>query len=266
METIIQVKHLKKNYQNQPAVDDISFDVKKGQTFALLGPNGAGKSTVINILSTSIRKYSGRITIDGLKPELQSLEIRKRIGIVFQNGVLDLPLTVEENLYIRGTFYGLKGQVLQKRILQVTKMTGIQNLLQRRYGNLSGGQKRRCDIARALLPLPKILFLDEPTTGLDPEIRISLWNTIETIKEKSDMTVLLTTHYMEEAALADYIMVMKEGKIAASGSPSMLKDTFARDALPLLKLYGGNASAFDIPQGSMEHAYLSIIEGSTGYA
>lgn len=266
MESIIQVRHLKKFYKKHPAVNDVSFDVQKGQTFALLGPNGAGKSTVMNILSTSLCKSSGQITIDGLNPEKQLLEIRKRIGMVFQNGVLDPPLTVEENLYIRGSFYDLKGKNLEKRILKIAQMTGISNLLHHTYGTLSGGQKRRCDIARSLLPLPNILFLDEPATGLDPEIRICLWNTIEKIKKETGMTVLLTTHHMEEAALADHILVMKEGKIAASGSPSMLKDTFARDALPLLNLYRGSFSAFDVPKGSMEHAYLSIIEGSAGYA
>lgn len=233
MKTIIQVKNLRKSYGQQPAVDNISFDIKKGQTFALLGPNGAGKSTVINILSTSAPKNSGRIIIDGLTPGHQNLEIRKRIGIVFQNGVLDHLLTVEENLYIRGSFYGLKGKQLQGRISDIAQMTGIQEILQRPYGHLSGGQQRRCDIARALLHFPKILFLDEPTTGLDPEIRVSLWKTIREIKEKTGMTVVLTTHYMEEATLADHIIIMKEGKIIASGSPAMLKDTFARDQLVL---------------------------------
>ena len=299
MEDIISVKDLKKCYQGKEAIKGISFAVKKGQFFALLGPNGAGKSTTVNILCTSIRADSGLVMIDGLKAGCRDFEIRKRIGVVFQNGVLDELLTVEENLQTRGRFYGLRGFVLRNRIREIAGMTGITDLLNRPYGKLSGGQKRRCDIARALLHQPKLLLLDEPTTGLDPKMRTAIWDTIYTIKNKTGMTLLLTTHYMEEAARADHIVILKKGRIALEGTPDTLKKRFSKDnlflfsnrceqlvgilerrgivyeqknegirislsntmeALPILEICNGRFNNFEVQRGSMDEAYLSVVE------
>lgn len=299
MEDIISVKELRKSYHGKEAVKGISFVVKKGQFFALLGPNGAGKSTTVNILCTSIKPDSGLVLIDGLKAGCRDFEIRKRIGVVFQNGVLDELLTVEENLQTRGRFYGLRGFALRNRIQEIAGMTGIMDFLNRPYGKLSGGQKRRCDIARALLHQPKLLILDEPTTGLDPKMRTAIWDTIYTIKNKTGMTLLLTTHYMEEAARADHIVILKKGRIALEGTPDTLKKRFSKDnlflfsnrceqlvgilerrgivyeqknegiriplsntmeALPILEICNGRFNNFEVQRGSMDEAYLSVVE------
>ena len=296
---MIVVNNLKKSYHGKEVVRGISFSVKKGQFFALLGPNGAGKSTAVNILCTSIKPDSGLVLIDGLKAGCRDFEIRKRIGVVFQNGVLDELLSVEENLYTRGRFYGLRGFALKQRIQETAVLTGISDFLNRPYGKLSGGQKRRCDIARALLHHPKLLLLDEPTTGLDPKMRTAIWDTIYTIKNKTDMTLLLTTHYMEEAAKADHIVILKKGQIVLEGTPDVLKKRFSRDnlflfsnrcellkgilerkgivyeqekegvriplsatldALPILEACSGRFSSFEVQKGSMDDAYLSVVE------
>lgn len=300
MNQIVQIMNLRKSYAGQPAVRDVSLNVAQGQMLALLGPNGAGKSTTISILCTSLAPDSGTVKIDGLTLGPQNQKIRKQIGVVFQHGVLDDLLTVEQNLFTRGRFYGLRGYELEERIYQTASMTGIENLLNRRYGQLSGGQQRRCDIARALLHLPKLLILDEPTTGLDPEMRYVVWQTIANIRKQTGMTILLTTHYMEEAAIADEIVVLKDGKIAAMGSPAFFKARYAQDhlillsdqceplcrtlaktgvryrrvpeglevplantrgALPILELCQGRFAGFEVQRGSMDDAYLSIIKG-----
>ncbi len=300
MEEMIEVCDLKKSYGKQKAIQGVSFRVGKGQFFALLGPNGAGKSTVVNILSTSLPADSGLVRMDGLTLGRQNWKIRKEIGIVFQNGVLDNLLTVEENLFTRGSFYGLRGKTLKDRIADIAGMTGTEDFLHRQYGQLSGGQRRRCDIARALLHSPRILFLDEPTTGLDPEIRSSIWQTIAGIQLQTGMTIFLTTHYMEEAARADHIVIMKSGRLVAAGAPSSLKEHFSKDclvlftdrpapltsileksgtqyrrqknsleiplpttlhALPLLELCRGRYSGFEVLRGNIDDAYLSVIGG-----
>ncbi len=234
MEYIIKVDNLKKSYKDLLAVDNISLQVAKGSLFAFLGPNGAGKSTTIDILSTLIQKDAGEITINNNILGKDDSKIRSTIGVVFQNGVLDDVLTIKENLLVRGSFYGLKGDVLNARISEAVNLTQCNEFLNQRYGKLSGGQKRRADIARALINKPEILFLDEPTTGLDPKTRLSVWNTIKDMQKQSDMTVFLTTHYMEEAAVADMIYVINHGKIVAKGSPKLLKDQYTQE---LLKIY-----------------------------
>ena len=231
MEHIIEVKNLVKNYGPVQAVKGIDFYVERGSLFAFLGPNGAGKSTTINILSTLLNNDQGDVVIDGVRLGKNDDEIRKMIGIVFQTGVLDPLLTVWENIETRGRFYGLDTSTLKTRITDALTVTGINDLAHRRYGSLSGGQKRRADIARALVNRPKLLFLDEPTTGLDPQTRRSVWETIKVLQEKENMTVFLTTHYMEEAEEADYVVIIDEGKIAAKGTPTDLKDIYSRDSL-----------------------------------
>lgn len=231
MEKIIEVEGLRKSYGTVQAVKGLDFYVEKGKLFAFLGPNGAGKSTTIDIICTFLRPDEGNVTVDGLTLGKDDPEIRKIIGAVFQNGVLDERLTVEENLKTRGAFYGLRGRELNAAVNHTAELAGISDLLRRPYGKLSGGQRRRCDIARALMNTPKILFLDEPTTGLDPQTRRSVWETVNEIQKKNDMTVFLTTHYMEEAACADYVIVIDNGEISAKGTPSELKERFSNDRL-----------------------------------
>lgn len=233
MDKIIEIKGLYKSYGEIEAVKGLDFFVERGKLFAFLGPNGAGKSTTIDMICTFLAPDAGTVSIDGLRLGKQDAEIRKIIGAVFQDGVLDELLTVEENLRVRGSFYGLRGRTLKQAVLETAELTGITGLLKRPYGKLSGGQRRRCDIARALVHTPKILFLDEPTTGLDPQTRRYIWDMITEIRRKNEMTVFLTTHYMEEAAAADYVIVLDQGEISAKGTPAELKDEYSSDRLLL---------------------------------
>lgn len=234
MDKIIEVKELSKSYGSIHAVKGISFYVEKGKLFAFLGPNGAGKSTTIDIICTFLKKDSGNVVIDGLELEKDDDAIRNKIGAVFQDGLLDTLLTVEENLMIRGGLYDKDKKELKQAVQETAEIMGITDLLKRPYGKLSGGQRRRCDIARALINRPQILFLDEPTTGLDPQTRKSVWETIQRIQKTNNMTLFLTTHYMEEAAEADYVIIIDEGKISAKGTPSYLRETYAKDRLSLI--------------------------------
>ena len=242
MRKIIKVNNLSKMYGDLSAVDNVSFSVNEGSLFAFLGPNGAGKSTTIDILATLISKNSGKVSINDFELGKEDNEIRKSIGVVFQKSVLDDLLSVKENLEVRGSFYGLEGKILKQRIEEASRITECDDFIHRRYGKLSGGQRRRADIARALINQPKILFLDEPTTGLDPKTRISVWNTIADMQKQFGMTVFLTTHYMEEAAKADNIIVINKGKIVDEGSPFQLKEKYTKD---LLKIYKPSLEVID---------------------
>ncbi len=231
---VIKVSHLKKYFRDVKAVDDISFVVKKGELFGFLGVNGAGKSTTINILCTLLAETEGVIEVCGYDVRKQSNEVRKKIGVVFQENTLDDMLTVKENLELRGSLYEKDKKTVQKNLEEVTKILDIKDLLPRRFGKLSGGQKRRCEIAKSLMNTPDILFLDEPTTGLDPQTRKQVWESIEKLRAEREMTVFLTTHYMEEAAMAQYLCIMDAGRIVARESPAELKKQYAAN---LLKLY-----------------------------
>lgn len=233
MENAIEVKGLVKNYGDVRAVRGIDFHVKKGKLFAFLGPNGAGKSTTIDIICTFLQQDAGEVKVGGFTLGKDDIKIREIIGAVFQIGLLDDLLTVEENLRTRGSFYKIKGTQLDEAVKRAVEVTGISNLLKRRYGQLSGGQRRRADIARALVHAPEILFLDEPTTGLDPQTRKNVWDTIERIQKDKGMTVFMTTHYMEEAANADYVIVIDDGTIVAQGTPAELRDDYSKDKLVL---------------------------------
>lgn len=224
---IIEVKHLTKRYNDLLAVDDISFDVEQGELFAFLGENGAGKSTTINVLCTILEKNQGDIRICGYQLGKEDSAIRKNIGIVFQNSVLDPKLTVQENLITRGTFYGMKKAEINQRLAEFETFFDMRSLWKKPYGTLSGGQRRRVDICRSLIHDPRILFLDEPTTGLDPKNRKLVWEYIHFLQREKKMTIFLTTHYMEETTHADHVVILDQGKIMTQGTPSQLKDRFA---------------------------------------
>jgi multidrug/hemolysin transport system ATP-binding protein len=228
---IIEVKNLVKRYGDLTAVDGISFSVAEGAFFAFLGPNGAGKTTTINVLCTTLARNGGDISINGYEVGRQDDEVRGSIGVVFQHSVLDNLLSVRENLQVRASFYGVKGAALKKRIEYLTDVVGLGDFIDRRYGKLSGGQRRRADVARALVNTPRILFLDEPTTGLDPQTRLRVWNSLHEMQRNGNMTVFLTTHYMEEAAAADDVAIIDRGRIVAQGSPAALKEQYSKDSL-----------------------------------
>ena len=231
MNNAISVKDLKKNYKEHEAVKGISFDVKEGEFFAFLGENGAGKSTTINMLCTILSKTSGDVRIFGHELGREDDSIRNLIGIVFQNSVLDNKLTVKENLLTRGAYYGLNKKQVLERIKPFMESFELAEIWNRRYERLSGGQRRRVDIMRALIHDPKILFLDEPTTGLDPKSRMLVWEHIRRLKEEKNLTIFLTTHYMEETSDADNVVILDKGRIIAKGTPSTLKTDYASSHL-----------------------------------
>ncbi len=234
MSEIIKVSGLKKYFGEIRAVDDVSFSIEKGELFGFLGVNGAGKSTTINMLCTLSRPTAGEVWINGLKLGEKDEEIKKHIGIVYQNNCLDKRLTVKENLMIRGSLFENDKKVLRKNLDYVCEILELGDILKRPYGKLSGGQKRRCEIGRALMHTPDILFLDEPTTGLDPATRKSVWKAVHNLQKELRMTVFLTTHYMEEAAKADHIAIIDKGHLIQYGMPFTLKERFAKDKLRLI--------------------------------
>lgn len=234
-DSIIAIDNLTKSYGEIKAVDGISFRVEKGSLFAFLGINGAGKSTTINIICSITDKDGGRVVVDGLDLEKHREEIKRKIGIVFQKSVLDESLTVYDNLVSRASLYGIYGDKFKEKLSELSGMLDLQPLLKRPYGKLSGGQKRRADIARGLINSPAILILDEPTTGLDPQTRQAVWKAIGNLREKYNTTVFLTTHYMEEANGADKVVIIDSGRIAAQGTPNELKNEYSGI---YLKVYG----------------------------
>lgn len=233
MGNIIQISNLNKSFGEVYAVNNLSFCVKTGELFAFLGVNGAGKSTTINIMCGQLSKDDGAVTIDGFDLDQNRDCIKRELGVVFQNSVLDSALSVYDNLQCRAALYGITGTDFETRLAELAELLDFGDLLKRTVGKLSGGQRRRIDVARALLHKPKILVLDEPTTGLDPQTRQTLWNVISDLRKKENMTVFLTTHYMEEAAEADYIVILDGGKIVAEGTPLTLKNTYTGDYITL---------------------------------
>lgn len=228
-DNILIVDNLCKTYGPLVAVNNISFSVKAGSLFAFLGQNGAGKSTTINIICNILTKDSGKIYVSGFDSDRNVQAVKSQVGIVFQNSVLDTSLSPKENLIIRAAFYGIRGELLKERLKTLAEMLDLESFFDRPVAKLSGGQKRRVDIARAMIHSPKLLILDEPTTGLDPQTRISVWGLINELREKTGMTVFLTTHYMEEAEKSTYVVVMDKGSIIARGTPTELKNAYSGD-------------------------------------
>lgn len=297
MENIIEVNQLSKSFASIKAVDNISFNVEKGELFGYLGINGAGKSTTINMLCTLYAPDIGGARICGYELGKNNNAIRGKLGVVFQHNTLDQKLTVRQNLISRAYLYEKNSDIVKKNLDMVCETLDIGSLLGRSYRELSGGQKRRCEIARAIMNQPEILFLDEPTTGLDPQTRLMVWRSVERLRKEHNMTIFLTTHYMEEATRAQNIAVIDGGKIVAYGSPTKLKETYASDrirvfsdnydkvtkiaeeyqmiykeksnhitisipntktAIPILADLSPHINSFEVVQGTMDDAFLNI--------
>ena len=233
MTNMIEIAHLSKRFGQIQAVQDLSFRVGEGELFAFLGINGAGKSTTINILCGQLAKDAGTVVIGGKNLEQDVDPVKAMLGVVFQQSVLDPQLTVRDNLRCRAALYGLHGVAFRERLAELSRLLSMEDLLKRPVGKLSGGQRRRIDVARALLHKPKLLILDEPTTGLDPQTRKMLWGVIAKLRREEQMTVFLTTHYMEEAAEADHVVIIDGGRILAEGTPLELKNQYTGDYITL---------------------------------
>ena len=255
MGDIIEIDHLNKRFGEVHAVKDLSFRVKQGELFAFLGVNGAGKSTTINILCGQLPKDSGTVRIDGTALDENPDAIKRCLGVVFQNSVLDKDLAVRENLESRAALYGIRGKASRDRLAELAELLDFSDLVKRPVGKLYGGQRRRIDIARALLHRPKILILDEPTTGLDPQTRAILWQVIGELRRREGMTVFLTTHYMEEAADADYVVILDHGQIAAEGTPLALKNTYTGDFITLYGVEEQEVRKLDAPYEAIRDAF-----------
>ncbi len=237
MKKIIEIKSLEKSFGEIKAVQNISFSVREGELFAFLGVNGAGKSTTISIICQQLKKDSGKVIINGVDISENSASLKRELGVVFQNSVLDSSLSSYDNLKSRAALYGISGKFFDEKLAHLAELLDFESFLKQPLGKLSGGQRRRIDVARALIHDPKILILDEPTTGLDPQTRRKLWEVISDLRRERNMTVFLTTHYMEEASDADYVVILDAGKIAAEGTPLELKNRYTGD---FITLYGNS--------------------------
>jgi ABC-2 type transport system ATP-binding protein len=238
---MIKVQNLVKTFGSFTAVNDVSFDVAEGEIFAFLGPNGAGKTTTIKMLTTLLKPTSGAIELDGLDPQKQQNEARKRFGIVFQDPSLDSDLTAWENMEVHGVLYHVPHKVRRQRTEELLKLFELWERRKDQVKKFSGGMKRRLEIARGFLHTPKILFLDEPTLGLDPQSRNQLWNHVKRVNEAERVTVFLTTHYMDEAdRVAHRVGVIDHGKLVAQGTPRAIKEQTGTESLEdaFLKLTG----------------------------
>lgn len=262
MEPIIKISHLNKSYKDVKAVNDLSFTVNRGELFAFLGVNGAGKSTTIHIICSQLSKDSGEVIIDGYNLDTQKESIKRKLGVVFQNSILDKDLSVYDNLLYRGSLYGLSKKECQKRIETLSIQLQFKDYLNRSLSKLSGGQKRRIDVARALIHDPEILILDEPTTGLDPQTRNVLWSFIEYLRKEKGMTLFLTTHYMEEATSADSVVILDHGQIVASGSPLDLKNQYANDYITLYGVCEDKVKMLALPYEKIKGAYRIEIKNT----
>ena len=260
MSDIIEISRLNKRFGDVQAVNNLSFRVKEGELFAFLGINGAGKSTTINIMCGELRKDSGSVRICGADLDREPDSIRRKLGVVFQGSALDKDLSVRDNLRSRAALYGIHGKAFEKRLEELTELLDFADLLKRPLGKLSGGQRRRIDIARALLHEPEILILDEPTTGLDPQTRTNLWQVIGRLRREQGMTVFLTTHYMEEAADADYVVIIDRGRIAAEGTPLTLKNTYTGDFITLYGITEEQVKTLGASYESIRDAYRVFVK------
>ena len=254
MENVIEIEHLNKSYGDVKAVQDLSFMVKRGELFAFLGVNGAGKSTTISMICGQLERDSGSVTVCGGDIERDFDAISRKIGVVFQASALDAQLSARDNLKSRAALYGITGSAFGRRFEELSEMLDFGEFADRPLNKLSGGQKRRIDIARAIVHDPEILILDEPTTGLDPQTRHLLWDVVGRMRKEKGLTVFLTTHYMEEAADADYVVILDAGKIAAEGTPLDLKNRFVGDYVTLYGCDEGDVLPLGLPYTKIRDA------------
>lgn len=261
--TILDVKDLDKSFGDVHAVNSISFKVKKGELFAFLGVNGAGKSTTISIICGLLKKDKGTVLVDGSDIDHGLYKISKTLGVVFQNSALDKPMSVKDNLRSRAALYGIYGKEFKNRLDELATMLDFKKLLNRKVGKLSGGQRRKIDIARALIHKPKILILDEPTTGLDPQTRKIIWNVMDDLREKENMTIFLTTHYMEEASDADYVVILDRGQIVARGTPVELKNEYTGDFITLYGVDEEEVKKLNLPYEKIQNSYRIEVEDTS---
>lgn len=263
MGNVIKIEGLCKSFGEIKAVDDLSFKVKEGELFAFLGINGAGKSTTISIICGQLKRDSGNVYVNGEDIDSSLSAIKSDLGVVFQNSVLDKALTVYDNLKSRAALYGICGERFKQRLNELCEMLEFRDLLKREVKKLSGGQRRRIDVARALIHEPKILILDEPTTGLDPQTRKTLWNVIDKLRRERNMTVFLTTHYMEEAADADYVVILDSGKISAEGTPLQLKNAYTGDFITLYGAEKEEVERLGMPYEEIRDAYRVAVPNTS---
>ena len=264
---MIRIQNLVKKYGAVTAVDDISLEVQAGEIFAFLGPNGAGKTTTIKMLTTLLAPTSGTVEIDGLDPTSRATEVRRRFGIVFQDPSLDQELTADENMQLHGVLYGVPRTIRNERTEQLLKLFELWDRRDDVVKNYSGGMRRRLEIARGLLHTPKILFLDEPTLGLDPQTRNQLWTQVKHLNETEHVTVFLTTHYMEEAErVAQRIGIIDHGKIVAQGTALELKQQTGTDTLEqaFLKLTGTTIRDEQVTGADQMRAMAAMWRGRPG--
>lgn len=262
MKDVIEIKGLCKSYGEVKAVDNLSFKVKEGELFAFLGVNGAGKSTTISVMCGTLKKDDGEVIINGENIDVESDVVKRSLGVVFQNSVLDKSLSVKDNLKSRASLYGIHGEEFNARLEELMDMLDFKDILSRTVGKLSGGQRRKIDVARALIHKPKILVLDEPTTGLDPKTRQTLWSVIEGLRKNTGMTVFLTTHYMEEASDADYVVIIDGGKIVAEGTPIQLKNKYTGDYISVYGIDDSTANSLCVPYEKMANCHRFMVENT----
>ena len=260
LENIIEINQLNKSFGTVKAVNDLSFRVKRGELFAFLGVNGAGKSTTISMICGQLAADGGEIRVNGWDVNRSGKKIKEMTGVVFQDSVLDKPLTARENLKSRAALYGITGKKFEERLQELITIFELQEFINRPVGKLSGGQRRRVDIARALVHRPQLLILDEPTTGLDPQTRKMIWNIVETLRVEEELTVLLTTHYMEEAASADYIVIIDHGCIAAEGTPYELKSEYVKDYLSIYGVTKKEVESLGLEYEEIRDGYRIAVE------
>lgn len=265
MNEILKITNVSKSFGKIKAVDNISFKVKKGEMFAYLGVNGAGKSTTISMICGTLSMDSGNILVCGEDININSNLIKNKIGVVFQNSVLDQTLNVYDNLKYRASLYNITGEDFKKRFKELSDMFELEEIKNQKVMNLSGGQRRRVDIARAIIHNPEFLILDEPTTGLDPNTRKKLWNIIKGLRERNGLTVFLTTHYMEEAADADFIIIIEKGKIITEGTPLDLKNKYAKDIISIYNTDEESIKRLNLPYTKIRDGYKLEID-NTSYA
>ena len=256
----IKIENLNKWFKDVHAVSDLSLSVKEGELFAFLGVNGAGKSTTISIICNTLKKDGGNVYVCGIDVNTESDDIKRSIGVVFQNSVLDKALSVRENLRHRASLYGIIDKEFEDRLDYLSQILDFKQYINRQVCKLSGGQRRKIDVARAIIHNPKILILDEPTTGLDPQTRITMWKVINELRLKTGMTVFLTTHYMEEASDADYVVIIDNGKIVAEGTPNQLKNKYANDYITIYNINEQQAKKIDNEFVKVNYGYRFTVK------